>query len=115
MYALRLLLTASLQLNQRIGSYLYDDADIAHFSQVCHATWNAVNADGYSFFRVKFRERYDMPPNLTNKEVATSYMRRAQKLRKGVHFKFGSANRDQETKILNVIKAMILGECCVRY
>lgn len=56
-----------------------------------------------------------MPPNLTNKEVATSYMRRAQKLRKGVHFKFGSANRDQETKILNVIKAMILGECCVRY
>ncbi|CAG5156861.1 uncharacterized protein ALTATR162_LOCUS4654 [Alternaria atra] len=97
-----------IELNKAIGHELEDDKDIAIYRLVCHATNDAIDADRLSFWRAKYREKYDFKDCLTNLQLRRIYQRRSKQLRRGINYPFFHGDRQGERQVVNMLKDMIV-------
>jgi hypothetical protein len=77
---------------------------------ICRATNDAVDADRLSFWRTKFREKYDFREGKPNLQLRRSYQRRSKMLRRGTRLSFFRGYDPKETRVLDVLKDLIVGK-----
>jgi len=92
-----------------IALNLESDRDICTFRAVCRSTHDAVDGDGGSFWRTKFRELYAYDRKRSNKHYKKAYQRRRQYLRKGIGMTFGHGGTHNEGLVLQALRGLILG------
>ncbi len=100
----------SSKLNKVIAHELDEDADIAAFRLICRATKDAIDADGRSFWRAKFREKYDMKEGLSNTELSKLYKNRARQLRWGTEYSFFRGHKKREKQAVRILRDLIVGK-----
>lgn len=98
------------QLNKAIAHELGADKDIAAYRIICKATNDAVDADNCSFWRAKFRERYDFKDGQSNTMLAAQYQNRAKQLRRGRCYGFFRGHRIREQDVMKVLRDLIVGK-----
>jgi hypothetical protein len=98
------------QLNQAIAHELDTDTDLARYRLICRSTNNAVDADKYSFWRARFRERFAFKEGRSNIELKKTYMERQKHLRRGTGLSFFRGHNRRESDAVMVLKDLIVGK-----
>ncbi|RYN35811.1 hypothetical protein AA0113_g1302 [Alternaria arborescens] len=96
-----------IELNKAIVHELDNDKDIANYRLICHSTNDAIDADRLSFWRAKYREKYDFKDGLNNLQLCRVYQRRSKQLRRGIKYPFFHGIRQGERQVVNMLKDMI--------
>ncbi|KAJ4296664.1 hypothetical protein N0V90_006712 [Kalmusia sp. IMI 367209] len=103
--------TLPIELNKEIAHHLDDHKDIANFSLICKAARDAINGDGFSFWRTKFSNDFARPSTKTNKHMRKQFMHRWQWMRHYTNPKlrlsFIRGHGEREVIIVNVLKELI--------
>ncbi|KNG51475.1 hypothetical protein TW65_01490 [Stemphylium lycopersici] len=97
-----------IELNKAIAHYLDDDRDIAAFSSTCHTTRSAIYADLLSFWRTKFREKYDFVDGPSNILLLRMYQRRSKQFRRGIQYDFFRGHGPREARVARMLKDLII-------
>lgn len=104
-----------IETSQQIASYLDSDTDLCSFRLSCHATDDAVNADSYSFWRMRFISQFEKPDWKTkgkklvdNQKYKEQYQLRKRVLKNGAVFMAGESGK--EKLCLAVLRELILGK-----
>ncbi|KAF2131437.1 hypothetical protein P153DRAFT_421501 [Dothidotthia symphoricarpi CBS 119687] len=100
--------TLPIELNKVIAHELDTDKDIATFRLICRSTNDAIDADKYSFWRARFREKYAAKEGMSNKEMKRTYQLRCKQLRRGIVYDFFRGHKKREVDVLEVLKDLIL-------
>jgi hypothetical protein len=83
-----------------------DDNDLCSFRLTCKSVAYATSDP--SFWRIRFREHFDMPPPEPARDIASLYKQRRDLLNpKKVHFARQYAKRNES--VVAVLKELILG------
>lgn len=103
-----------IETTQHIAAYLDSDTDLCNFRLLCHATDDAVNADGLSFWRLRFLSQFEKPAwkasgkkLIDNQVYKDQYQLRKRVLKNGARFKAGESGK--EKVCLQVLKDLMLG------
>ncbi|KAH7114224.1 hypothetical protein B0J11DRAFT_496496 [Dendryphion nanum] len=98
-----------IELNQLVAHNLDLDSDIIHFGLACKEAHNAIWQDRYSFWRIRFREKYDLPQDMVdNRAIVILYRDRAWIFNKGITVKFEYGRTRKEIKVIEALKGLIL-------
>jgi len=104
------------QLHQKIASHFDKDYDIIKYRNLCRTSFQAIDADGYSFWRRRFLEVFETPGwKLTghrlndNEKFRDEYTKRKLVLLKRPKFKKG--NDEVEKVCLELLRQLVVGEC----
>ncbi|KAI4707779.1 hypothetical protein J4E89_007407 [Alternaria sp. Ai002NY15] len=97
-----------IELNKAIAHELHDDKDIAAYKATCRATNDAIDADNLSFWRAKYREKYDFKAGPSNLNLRRVYQRRSRLFKYGLRYKFHYGTHQGERQVINMIKDMII-------
>lgn len=124
---LRSILTFLAELTQNIARFIAEDKDIGNFRLICHATDNAVDSDGFSFWRHRFLDQFDAPKLgytggrvVNSAEIREEYKARKEmtnvihpdfqklgKVKPKLRFRVGHGNREKIA--LRVLRDLING------
>ncbi|KAG9186825.1 hypothetical protein G6011_09933 [Alternaria panax] len=96
-----------IELNKSIVHELDTDKDIATYRLICHSTNDAIDADKLSFWRAKYREKYDFKEGPSNLQLRRTYQRRSKQLRRGVKYPFFYGTLPRERQVVNTLKDLI--------
>jgi hypothetical protein len=76
----------------------------------CRGTLDAVDADGGSFWRARFREKFAFAEGCQNDELRRAYQSRMQQLRRGTGYPFFRGHNMREKDVAGVLKELIVGK-----
>ncbi|XP_014555418.1 hypothetical protein COCVIDRAFT_38776 [Bipolaris victoriae FI3] len=97
-----------IELNKAIVHYLDNDKDIATYRLICRSTNDAIDADRQSFWRAKFREKYDFLEGTPNNQLRRMYQRRSKLLRCGTKYGFFRGHGKTEARVVKMLKDLII-------
>lgn len=89
---------------------LEDDKDISNYASICTVTRNAIEGDNLSFWRVKWRQRFALLEDRTNRELRRIFKRRAKYLRRGMVLVWNRGRTPRELSVIGVLKELIVGK-----
>ncbi|OCL01286.1 hypothetical protein AOQ84DRAFT_404160 [Glonium stellatum] len=97
-----------IELNKEIVGHLERDHDICAFRLVCRNTNYAVDGDGMSFWRYRFRQYYALgSAAISNTRLKRAYQKRRRWLNKGTGVEFKNGQTDHEIKTMEVLRDLI--------
>jgi hypothetical protein len=76
----------------------------------CRGTLDAIDADGGSFWRARFREKFAFAEGRQNDELRRSYQHRMRQLRRGTGYPFFRGHNMREKDVVGVLKELIVGK-----